>query len=311
MKRGRFSTLRQMLGDLARWGVGVVLGGLYGALRAETGLVDLRGGLIWGAGLYDLAGKGLARALDLSPALPERGLPDRALHWGESLAYGLTTAAATQLLARPWRTGLLIALGAAGWTYAQSQRSDPALQTLLGGAERPAEQGHSPVASVPHGGGMKATHTVTVNRPPAEVYRFWRNFENLPRFMDHLERVTVLSDSRSRWRAKAPLGTNVEWEATIINDVADELIAWQSVPGSEIGNAGSVRFTPAPGGRGTEVRVSLSYDPPAGQLGTAIARLLGEEPHAQVAADLRRFKEVMEAGEVPVAGQQPHAHPGA
>jgi uncharacterized membrane protein len=152
----------------------------------------------------------------------------------------------------------------------------------------------SPVASVPRGEGIKVEQSVVVSRPAPELYHFWRNFENLPRFMDHLESVTVLDENRSHWVAKAPAGMRVEWDAVIHNEIENELIAWRSLPGADVNNAGSVHFTPAADGQ-TEVRVVLSYEPPAGKLGAAIAKLLGEEPSTQVEDDLRRFKQVMEA----------------
>jgi uncharacterized membrane protein len=157
----------------------------------------------------------------------------------------------------------------------------------------------SPVASVARGQGIKVEREVTVNRPVVEVYRFWRQLENLPRFMDHLESVTVIDENRSHWVAKAPAGTRVEWDATIHNEIENELIAWRSLAGSDVDNAGSVHFTPD--GPGTLVRVVLSYDPPAGRVGAAVAKLLGEEPGSQVEDDLRRFKQVVEAGEAPAA----------
>ena len=170
------------------------------------------------------------------------------------------------------------------------------------GRQEPAR----PVASVGRGQGIKVEQSVTINRPVLEVYRFWRNFENLPRFMDHLESVTVLDETRSHWVAKGPVGTRVEWDAVIHNEVDDELIAWRSLPGSEVNNAGSVHFTPTNNGSATEVRVVLSYEPPAGRVGAAFARLLGEEPSKQVEDDLRRFKQVMDSGDVP-AGSRPYA----
>ncbi|HZA97571.1 MAG TPA: SRPBCC family protein [Gemmatimonadales bacterium] len=157
----------------------------------------------------------------------------------------------------------------------------------------------SPVASVRRGEGIKVEKSVVVNRPVQEVYQFWRNFENLPRFMDHLESVTVIDETRSHWIAKAPAGTRVEWDAAIHNEIEGQLIAWRSLPGADIDNAGSVHFTPVAGDTSqTEVRVVLSYEPPAGKLGAAVAKLLGEEPSKQVADDLRRFKQVMEASEI-------------
>jgi uncharacterized membrane protein len=139
---------------------------------------------------------------------------------------------------------------------------------------------------------------ITVKRPPDEVYRFWRELENLPRFMIHLESVREIGDGRYRWRARSPLRGTVEWEAEITEDRPGELIAWRSTKGIIAGTCGSIRFTEAPGGRGTEVRVGLRYAQPGGTAGAAVARLLGEHPEQQVRDDLRRFKQVMETGEV-------------
>ena len=147
-------------------------------------------------------------------------------------------------------------------------------------------------------GTKEVTKAITVNRSPDEVYRFWRNFENLPQFMSHLESVQVLDDRRSHWKAKAPAGRSVEWDAQITQDIPGELIAWESLEGADVANAGSVRFATAPGGRGTELTVKMHYDPPAVPLGAIVAKLFGEEPGQQVDGDLRRFKQVMETGEV-------------
>jgi uncharacterized membrane protein len=159
--------------------------------------------------------------------------------------------------------------------------------------------GDEPVGSVARlgtGEDIRVDERIVLNRPRHEVYRFWRNFENLPRFMDHLESVTVLDESRSHWIAKGPAGTRVEWDAEIHNEVPNQVIAWRSLPGSEVANAGSVYFIPTENGD-TEVRVVMRYHPPAGRLGAAIAGLLGEEPSRQIAEDLRRLKQVVEAGE--------------
>jgi uncharacterized membrane protein len=195
----------------------------------------------------------------------------------------------------PVATGLIAKAlkGATGQTSGTARRT--------GGGDRTSQ-----VASVGRGQGVKVEESVTINRPVLEVYRFWRNFENLPRFMDHLEAVTVLDDARSHWVAKGPAGTKVEWDAIIHNEIQDELIAWRSLPGAEVNNAGSVHFTPTPDGTGTDVRVVLSYEPPAGMVGVAVAKLLGEEPSKQVADDLRRFKQVMDSGDV-MAGARPIA----
>jgi uncharacterized membrane protein len=136
-----------------------------------------------------------------------------------------------------------------------------------------------------------------------EVFRFWRNFENLPRFMDHLESVTVIDETRSHWVAKGPAGTRIEWDAVIHNEVIDDLIAWRSLPGSEVNHAGSVHFTPSADGSRTDVRVVLNYEPPAGKVGAAVAKLLGEDPSRQVEEDLRRFKQVMDSGDVAAAAR--------
>lgn len=144
-------------------------------------------------------------------------------------------------------------------------------------------------------GGGRGTHVVeaiTVKRPVSEVYRYWRNFENLPRFMNHLELVAMREEGISHWVAKGPAGTTVEWDARIINEVDNKVIGWQSLEGSTISTAGSVHFDESDDG--TVVRVHLQYSPPAGKLGSAVAWLFGEEPGQQVREDLRRFKALLE-----------------
>lgn len=148
---------------------------------------------------------------------------------------------------------------------------------------------------------VRIEEVATINRNVHDVYEFWRQFENFPRFMRHLESVERLDGRRSRWRAKAPAGMTVEWEAETLEDREDEWIAWRSLPGSQVDNSGSVRFSRAPGARGTEVRVQLQYTPPAGPLGRGVAWLFGEEPESQVKDDLRRFKQLMETGEIPIS----------
>jgi uncharacterized membrane protein len=152
-----------------------------------------------------------------------------------------------------------------------------------------------PVARRPQG--IQVRKAITIDRPRDEVYRFWRNFENLPRFMQHLDRVRVLDARRSRWTARAPAGTSVEWTAELIDDQPNELIVWRSVDGAAVPNTGSVQFTPASHG-GTAVLVELRYQPPGGRLAALIAKLFGEEPEIQVGSDLRRLKPVLELGEV-------------
>lgn len=146
--------------------------------------------------------------------------------------------------------------------------------------------------------GVEVVKSVIVDRPVSEVYSFWRNLENLPRFMNHLEAVRVYDDTRSHWKAKAPLGASVEWDAEVLEDVPDTRIVWQSTEGAQVDSVGAVRFLPATGGRGTEVQVEMRYRPPAGKVGALVARLLGEEPSVQMDEDLVRFKQVMETGVV-------------
>jgi uncharacterized membrane protein len=147
-------------------------------------------------------------------------------------------------------------------------------------------------------GGMRVCRAITINRPPDEVYRFWRHLENLPQFMSHLERVETYGSEKSRWVAKAPLGTTVEWYADILFDRPNELIAWHSTGDSQVQNEGWVRFESARGGRETVVRAELHYQPPGGALGATLAKLFGEDPAHTVATDLRRLKQVLETGEV-------------
>ncbi len=153
--------------------------------------------------------------------------------------------------------------------------------------------------------GVNVEEVVTIYASAAELYVFWRNLELLPRFMKHLVSVTQVDSCRSHWVAKAPAGRRIEWDAEVINEIPGELIAWRTLPGSQLVSAGSVMFKRASGGRGTEVRVRLQYDPPAGKVGATVAWLLGHEPSQAIREDLRRFKQLMEAGEVPTIEGQP------
>lgn len=148
-------------------------------------------------------------------------------------------------------------------------------------------------------GAVVVEKVITVNRPAEECYRFWRDFDNFPRFMTHVESVEAISDTRSHWKVKAPMGASVEWDAEITDDQPNRLLSWHSVQGAEVDNAGTVYFEPAPGERGTTVRVKLQYSPPAGKLGAAFAKLFGEEPAQQIDSDLRHFKQLIETGVIP------------
>lgn len=154
--------------------------------------------------------------------------------------------------------------------------------------------------------------SITINRAPDEVYGFWHNFENLPRFMRHLESVQVTGGRRSHWKAVSPaVGTTIEWDAEMTEDLPNELIAWRSLPDSEVENWGTVRFRPAPGNRGTELAVDIRYSPPGGKVTARLAKLFNAVPGITIERDLHSFKQVMETGEVVLsdATVEPGPHP--
>ena len=155
---------------------------------------------------------------------------------------------------------------------------------------------------------MELSAAVTVKAPPEEVYAFWHDFERLPSFMGHLESVQATGERRSHWKAKAPAGKTVEWDAEMTEDVPGERISWRSLEGADVENSGTVRFNPAPGDRGTEVRLKMTYDQPGGPLGKIASKFFGEEPKQQVEDALRRFKQVMETGEVVRSDGSPEGH---
>jgi len=154
--------------------------------------------------------------------------------------------------------------------------------------------------------GIHVEEAFLINRTPEELYQYWRNFENLPRIMTHLERVQVTDGQRSHWVAKAPAiaGGSVEWDAEITRDEPNVAIAWRSLAGADVDNTGEVRFARALGDRGTEVHVSMAYIPPAGRLGSWAAKLFGKDANQQIREDLRTFKRVMEVGEAPTTDGQ-------
>jgi uncharacterized membrane protein len=154
-----------------------------------------------------------------------------------------------------------------------------------------------------HGTGVE--ESVAINRGPEEPYEFWRNLELLPMVMPQLASVEIVGHRRSHWIAKGPAGWRTEWYADIINDIPNQLLAWHTVEGSELVSAGSVHFEPGPVGRGTVVRVKLQYDPPGGKLGAAFAWAFGEDPSHVIREGLRRFKQLMETGEIPTTEGQP------
>lgn len=147
--------------------------------------------------------------------------------------------------------------------------------------------------------------TVTVNRPRSELYAFWRNLGNLPQFMEHIVSITPIDALRSHWVVSAPGGRQVEWDAEIVEDIPDRLIRWKSLDGADVSHSGHIEFHDAQAGRGTEVTATILYDPPAGRLGKLIAKLFQEEPRIQSRRDLRRFKQLMETGEVATSIRHP------
>jgi uncharacterized membrane protein len=148
--------------------------------------------------------------------------------------------------------------------------------------------------------GVHVEQSMLVGKPAAELYRYWRDFENLPRIMTHLASVKRIDDRRTHWEAalqKLP-GVKIDWEAEITADEPDRRIAWRSLPGSQVDTVGEVRFEKAPGDRGTFVHATMSYVPPAGKLGHVVAWLLNETPQQKMRDDLRNFKRLMETGEI-------------
>lgn len=152
---------------------------------------------------------------------------------------------------------------------------------------------------------LRTLTSVAVNRAPEDCYAFWRDFSNLARFFTHVKAVQVTGPGRSHWLVEGPAGLTLEWDAEITEDIPNQCIAWRSLPGSELETSGTVTFEPGPGGRGTIVRIDMQYKPPGGRTGSTVARLLGADPGQQSNTDLRRFKQLLETGEVATTDGQP------
>jgi len=205
------------------------------------------------------------------------------------------------VLRRP-RSSLPLGICAGYMTYRGATGRDFAYQAM--GIARIQENGHD---------GIYVQHSITVNRPRDELYRIWRNFENLPRFMKHLASVDAdeASDRKhSHWITKGPLGRQIEWDSEVTEDCENELLAWQSLPGSIVESRGRVEFMDAPGGRGTILHVDMQYLPLGGSVGAAFAKLFGDEPGQQVRDDLRAFKQIIETGEIATTRGQPSGRGG-
>jgi uncharacterized membrane protein len=224
-----------------------------------------------------------------------RGLTKNMNDWERTLSVLVGSALLVKgVRHRAWGQGTggagLIARGLAGWcpvnaaTGRKRLRDDP--RRALAGAR-----------------GFRLEESVTIAQPIDEVFAYWRNLTNLPVFMPSLERVEMADPWRSHWVMRGPAGTRVEWDAEIINEEPPNLIGWQSLPGADMASAGSVNFRPAR--LGTEVRVLMQYNPPAGKVGGLVAWLAGQSPAFQLREDLRRFKQILETGELPTAETQP------
>jgi uncharacterized membrane protein len=185
----------------------------------------------------------------------------------------------------------------------------PISHTARGDAPLPNLAG-APDDLAPRQGDVLVGRSVTIDRRREELYAFWRDFTNLPTFMRNIHSVTLQDSTRSHWVIEAPAGKTVEWDSKITQDEPGHLIAWESLAGASVRNSGRVEFIDSPDGRGTLVRVTLTYDPPAGAVGRLIAKLFQKEPKIQARQDLRRFKQLMETGEVSIA-RPPDAAPRA
>jgi uncharacterized membrane protein len=164
------------------------------------------------------------------------------------------------------------------------------------------------INTLPYGYGIKMKRAVTINSSADQLYNYWSNLSNLTKLFDNVLSVEVLDVTRSHWTLRAPGGISLEWDAEITVDRRNEMIGWRSLDGADLDNAGYVRFEPAPAGRGTVVRVALQYNPPAGKLGAALSTMLGERPAAQIEEALRRLKQIMEAGEIPMTDEKKLPH---
>lgn len=198
------------------------------------------------------------------------------------LAYGLSRRSVPGMLAAAAAVPLAYRAIAGHWPSAlESGRANGDTRSALSGPR-----------------GIHVRESVRLEKPIAEVYGFWRRLENLPRFMANLERVTDLGGGRSHWVAKGPAGLTVEWDAEIISDIDNKLISWRSLPEADVATAGSVSFEPVRQGQSTQIAVHLQYEPPAGRVGSMVAWLAGQEPSQTIREDLRRLKQVLEAGEI-------------
>jgi uncharacterized membrane protein len=260
-------------------------------------------------------GLGIAEVAAPSRVAQLIGVPDEERSHGVLRAYGMREiAAGIGILSQPRPTGWmwgrvagdlldLATLGSAlKFDTANSTRIATATTAILGVTALDAMVAQQ-LSNTSEAGAdrrsscIRAAKAILINRSPDEVYRFWRNFENLPRFMNYLESVEVIGDRLSLWKVNAA-GMTLQWEAEITNDQPGRYISWRSLENAEVDNSGEVRFEDAAGRRGTYVKVDLEYNPPGGRIGAAVAKLFAHSPEQLIGADLRRFKQIMEVGEV-------------
>ena len=209
---------------------------------------------------------------------------------------------------RPVRYGFMLsggaliwsALSSMGWSSLGDRKRERMTGKRLHGVMKEDEllaRQRTRGGGVPDQEGIKLIRSILINRPREEVYEFWKNVENLPRFLDHVESIHKLDDRHSHWILRTPAGAaSAEWYMEIINDHPGELLAWQSLPGSDLPNAGTVRFASAPDG-GTIVRVTMEYQQPTLEVGAAAAEILGDQPDRQLMEDLSHLKYILESGE--------------
>jgi len=175
------------------------------------------------------------------------------------------------------------------------------MKTRLAERNTSGRRATEPHASLKSGEGEKLEQSITINRSPDEIYSFWRQLENLSRFMQHIKSVTQIGSGISHWVVQTSHGAKFEWDARLIEDKPGQMISWQSLDGADVDNAGSVWFTPAADGQGTVVKVSMKYSPPGGKLGALMAKVFGDSAEKQMMEDLMRLKNLMEApGHPPV-----------
>jgi uncharacterized membrane protein len=207
------------------------------------------------------------------------------------VGFGVTRRTLPSMIATIAGGGALLAMSATGYCpFYQALAIDNARK----GTAEPSDY---------YDEGIHVVVSYMIAKPPEELFQFWRNFENLPKFMHHLKSVTCQGPTRSHWVARGPAGMDVEWDAEIINEELNRLISWRTVGEADVDSAGTVMFVPTADGRGTRVHVNLDYIPPAGRVGKAIAKIFGDDPAQLIRDDLRRFKQLMESGDAFAVGQ--------